>query len=216
MKNYYETNQMHKEGYISDILMPDESIIWSGTPKKSAFVINTSARLFPIAFLWLLIDSFFIISILKGNMIAGPSVKLVIIPFFILHLFPVWLWFGQIITSFTRWKNTEYAVTNKRIIIRNGFIGYDYKSVYYTEINNIHLHVGLIDKLLKVGDIRISLADSFEQSLNPTILDIEEPNRVYKLIQKAVLDIQTDIHYPNALRPEHNPGYQTKYQPENN
>ena len=27
------------------------------------------------------------------------------------------------------------------------------------------------------------------------------------------LDIQTDISYPNAMRPDNNPGYNTKYDP---
>ena len=36
--------------------------------------------------------------------------------------------------------------------------------------------------------------------------------KVYKLVQKTVLDVQTDIEYPNAYRPDSNPGYNTRYE----
>ena len=42
-------------------------------------------------------------------------------------------------------------------------------------------------------------------------LDVENAYDIYSKIQKIVLDIQTDIEYPNALRPDENPGYNTKY-----
>ena len=42
-------------------------------------------------------------------------------------------------------------------------------------------------------------------------LDVDNSKEVYLKIQKIVMDIQTDIEYPNALRPEENPGYKTKY-----
>ena len=41
-----------------------------------------------------------------------------------------------------------------------------------------------------------------------TLLDIEKP---YTRLQKIVLDIQSDIEFPNAYRPSENPGYKTKY-----
>ncbi len=40
--------------------------------------------------------------------------------------------------------------------MRNGMIGYQYQSIYYTEISNVSLQVGWVDKMLGVGDIMIS------------------------------------------------------------
>ena len=34
-----------------------------------------------------------------------------------------------------------------------------------------------------------------------------------KDIQKIILDMQTDMEFPNAYRPETNPGYHTDYRP---
>jgi hypothetical protein len=43
--------------------------------------------------------------------------------------------------------------------------------------------------------------------------DIEDFERVYKIVQKTVLDVQTDMEYPNEYRPSSNPGYGTRYNP---
>ena len=53
--------------------------------------------------------------------------------------------------------------------------------------------------------------DSSGKVINQAFLDIENPQEIYSRLQKIVLDIQTDIEFPNALRPDENPGYNTKY-----
>ena len=42
---------------------------------------------------------------------------------------------------------------------------------------------------------------------------ITDPYEVFKHVKKTSVDIKTDFNYPNALRPEINPGYNTKYDP---
>jgi D-3-phosphoglycerate dehydrogenase len=78
-----------------------------------------------------------------------------------------------------------------------------------------NLKIGLVDKLLGVGDIHFDLGDYYSnqkvRALTKSFLDVDKPHETYTMIQKIVMDIQSDIHYPNAYRPEENPGYQTKY-----
>src|SRR3989344_2716181 len=40
----------------------------------------------------------------------------------------------------------EYAITNKRVVIKSGLIGTDYKSIYFEQINQVVVDVGLIGK----------------------------------------------------------------------
>lgn len=48
------------------------------------------------------------------------------------------------------WCNkTVYAVTNKRIIIRTGYIGVDYKSLDYNMLGAITVNVNVWDKILR-------------------------------------------------------------------
>jgi hypothetical protein len=42
---------------------------------------------------------------------------------------------------------------------------------------------------------------------------IFHPFEVFKQLKKVTVDIKTDLNFPNALRPETNPGYRTKYAP---
>lgn len=83
----------------------------------------------------------------------------------------------------------------------------DYQTIYYKDIKNVNLKVGVVDKLLHVGDIHFTLNEGVSQSF----LDIENAYEIYPKLQKIVLDIQTDIEFPNDLRPDENHGYNTKY-----
>jgi len=194
-------------------LIEGENLIWSAKPKKSAYLINQILVMMPIALIWLAFDSVFIISFFKSGQIK--DMLFFIIPFFALHLMPVWIWLGNILSANKKWENTKYYVTDKRIIIQNGFIGENYQTIYYKDIKNVYLRKGLIDQMLKVGDIYFDLGYHHTSKGNPVVnsafLDVENPNEIYSRIQKIVLDIQTDIEYPNALRPDENPGYNTKY-----
>ena len=209
--NKYYTGQYGTYGELERMMLPDESVIWKGNPKKSAFVINSSMKMAPFALIWLLFDGFFIVSFVGTG--AVRHMLFFIVPFFALHLMPVWIWLFNTLTAAKRWKNTEYAVTNKRVLIRNGLVGYQYESIYYTDIANVSLHVGAVDKMLGVGDIYLltNISTMNGKNTSPVIMDIENPQQVYNMVQSTVMNIQADIHYPNAYRPENNPGYHTKY-----
>lgn len=204
--NYEET--------LESPLIEGEKVLWSAKPKKTAFIINKVLVMFPFALIWLLFDSMFIIPILKSGQIK--EMLFFIVPFFAIHLMPVWIWIINCITANRKWKNTKYYVTDKRIIIQTGIIGANYETIYYKDIKNINLRIGIIDKILGVGDIYINTGtlintNSSTQGLKNVILDIEKPHEIYPRLQKIVLDIQTDVEFPNAYRPSENSGYNTEY-----
>ena len=212
MSKYNKYIQYEEE--MPNPLAEGEQVLWSAKPKRSAFIINNIVRMMPVALIWLLFDSFIIYVFISTGKIKEMVLPIII--FFAFHLLPVWIWLGNIITASKKWKNTKYYVTDKRIIIQTGIIGASYDTIYYKDIKNVSLKIGVIDKLLKVGDIYIdtgntTLTNSSTKKLYMTILDIEKPYDVYTRIQKIVLDIQSDIEFPNAYRPSENPGYKTKY-----
>ncbi len=202
----------------SSPLVSGEKEIWSGKPKKKAFIINQILGMAPIAILWLAIDGGIISMFFTQDHGEMGSMAWFLIPFFAIHLAPVWIWLSQVITANKKWQNTQYYVTDKRIIIQNGFIAANYQTIYYKDIKNVNLHIGIIDKMLGVGDIRFDLGYNVHHRNNGTInninaafLDIENPMEIYPRIQKIIMDIQTDIEFPNAYRPSENPGYNTEY-----
>jgi len=210
-KNFY--NNYNSGNSLERMLAVGETILWKGKPKKNAFVINSILPMMPVAIIWLAFDSIFVLASFAQGIPLG--VRIGMWAFLALHLFPFWAWVASIITANKRYKNIEYAITDRRILIKSGFVGIDYQSINYKDINGVHINVGLMDKLLKVGDIYIDTPNKFKKTPN-AILDIEDCYDVYTKLQKIILDIQTDIEYPNALRPSENPGYNTKYKNKDN
>ncbi len=204
-ENYFYENTTSE---IKDLLTTDEQLLWQGKPKKSAYIISAFLRMLPVALIWLIFDGTFIgIMVGTGAFSSMPVWGIILIcVFFIFHLFPVWIWLYNIITANRQHKNLEYAFTNQRIIIKSGVIGIDITNIYYSDIEGINLKVGLTDKMLKVGDIYITSNKSAK-----VLWDIENPYAMTTKLQKIVSDIKADLQFPNALRPEENSGYNTKY-----
>lgn len=211
-ENYFKMTDGMQNNRVEDILDSEESVLLRIKPKKKAYVFNSFFRMFPIALVWLIIDGGFIGGMTYG-MIVGSiplAVLAFIIPFFALHLMPVWIWIGGVVKASAGWKNIEYVFTEKRIILRSGVVGIDFVNIYYSDILGVNLKVGLIDRMFKVGDLYISAKNQSE-----VLYDIENPYFILKKIQNIVIDIKTDIIFPNDLRPEANHGFRTKYRPKN-
>lgn len=194
------------------VLAAGEAVLWRGKPKKSAFIASKALTMLPIAIVWLCFDSVLIASIFD----SGEQL-LFLIPFTLLHLMPVWIWLGSTLTASRRWKNTAYYVTNRRIIIQGGFLAVNETSLFYKDMTNAQVSIGLLGKLFHTGNILFNAGTyfgnrNFREQL-PRLEHLEEPHDVYNRIQKIIMDIQTDIEYPNAYRPAENPGYRTEYHP---
>ena len=64
-----------------------------------------------------------------------------------------------------------------------------------------------------IGDI-IATTNHFAQngkSVTINITSISNYIDVYNIVKKVQTDIYTDVMYPNAKRPDENPGYNTEY-----
>lgn len=205
-EKYFNKDEMHCNS-IDEQIDKNEEILWRGKPKKSAFIWSKILNLLPLALLWITFDGFFIYGIIKTGAFEqlGTIFVIFIVVFFLFHLAPFWIWLSNALSAALQHKNIEYAFTNKRIIIRSGII-VDIKIIYYMDIQTVNLRVGLIDRLLKVGDIYIT-----SKSGTARLNDIENPYKILNFLQKIVNDIKTDMYYPNNLRPNENKGYQTNY-----
>lgn len=190
----------------------DETIYWTGQPKFVPFLAKGIPFLI-IGLLWGAFDLFFLM-----NMMSIGGAQPFIWIFMLLHLFP---FYGSILNMFRLalvHQNTFYAITSKRLMLRTGFFGIDFKAVDYDKIQNLEVNVGPLEKLFNVGTIR-AFTGEYAHTKNGTrplfneFIAIEEPYEVFKQIKQVSVDIKTDWNYPNKLRPEDNPGYNTKYTP---
>lgn len=191
---------------IGAVLSEGEQILWEGAPKKSAFILNRILKMMPFALIWLAFDGAFIAMLSRfGSKIPTPFL-IGIGVFFVIHLMPVWIWISHIVTANRQHRNLAYAFTDRRIIVKSGIVGIDFKNVYYADIAAVNLKVGLIDRLCKVGDIYIKSRES------ATVLyDIENCYFITQKLQKIVVDLKMDAAFPNDLRPATNSGFRTRY-----
>jgi hypothetical protein len=116
------------------------------------------------------------------------------------------------------YRNYAYVITTKRVIITKGVIGKDIKMLDYDKIQNIEVNVGLFDKLLmqNTGTISFFTGEytTTKNGMVPTkdiFESVENPYEVFKQVKQVSHDIKTDIEYPNQLRPNENPGYNSEY-----
>ena len=196
---------------LKALIGQNETILYEGKPNKKCYIFESIFNpLLPVAVLWGIID----FGILGSTMIGGNgNTAFFIIPFMLLHLMPVWIYLGGVLFSSIRYKNTSYVVTDRAIYISGGVFTRTINSKPFAELSHINLHRGVFDQLFNVGDI-IATTNQITQngkSATISISSVSDYVKVYNLVKKLQTDIYSDIMYPNAKRPDENPGYNTKY-----
>ena len=99
-----------------------------------------------------------------------------------------------IVAGLLWWKNRFFAYTNKRILIRGGIIGIDYKSLEFKSLTATAVVVSLLDKLVRkrTGSIRFGSAASpmvsvFNSHSNQFIFQhIQKPYDVLREIKEHI------------------------------
>lgn len=97
----------------------------------------------------------------------------------------------NIVINIVAYKKKWFCYTNKRIIVRNGVIGVDYKTLDYELIGGISVNVSFLDKLVKpeTGTISFASAASPVYQNNKGIsqymfTSIDKPYEAYKRIKE--------------------------------
>ncbi len=203
---------------LEKVLDQHERILWEGTPRFWPFLLSGSAITTIFGLFWMIILIPFIgiavHDILFNSHVLGFGIFL--LPHFWLG---IGLVFGIPVYKILVYKHTYYAITDKRVIFQKGLIGRDFEIVNFDQITNTEVNVGVFDKLFgsNSGSILVSTAGSFTYTRQRSvqkpyiIRNISDPYNVFKILKKSAHDVKTDIEYPNKLRPNKNPGYQTDY-----
>ena len=188
--------------YLRSQMSPDESVIWEGRPKKSAFILKSFFNfLLPISIVWVAVDSVGIFSIFSED--AGME-RFFLIPFFALHLLPVWLYLGNIIFSFLRYRNTQYLLTDRNLYLSGGIFAKEVRIKPLSRLSNIQSRVGLFDKLCHVGSIvldeQTDSVDSTGRTKATEIQSIPDFDDLLKRIRSLQYEAASDLSFPNKFR----------------
>lgn len=203
-----------------------ERIMWRGKPKFNVFLLEAifNPMLF-VAIVWGGLDFFFIRTATTADgfsesMESGMGGFLAI--FFLFHLMPVWLYLGGVITAALKHKHTEYIITERGIYISGGILTVNIQMKPFTDLSHVNIHKGIFDQMFGVGDVTMvcNHTDPYAYSRRSNhnhnhnsfnIVDIEDYQEVFQMIKNMQTDIYADTMYPNAMRPDENPGYNTRY-----
>ena len=173
---------------FAQVLDENEQILKTYQPNKlrAWFTIIISALFIMILFLPILISS--ILSQEAGmlGMIVGGISFLVVYALIVSIMIKLWL------------NKTIFAVTNKRILIRTGYIGVDYKSLDYTMLGAITVNVSWIDKLLRKNTGSISFGSMASPMVSNSVSKfnfayIKNPYETYKEV-KAIIDRHKNLN----------------------
>ena len=87
--------------------------------------------------------------------------------------------------------------TDKRLIVKRGVIA-DVINVSYADVTSIDLKVGLIDKILGVGDLYVDT-----KSQDVILSDVQNPYKVVNELQQIAFTSKNDAYFPNAIREQY-------------
>jgi len=187
----------------------NEEILWTGNPKFIPYFFSGLwGELLLIAF------GLFFLNIIPDN---GDGIDGMVQYFYLFGLIPILIGLYIFLNRLLSFSNTAYGYSNKRVMMRTGFIGTDFKTIDYDKISDIEVTVNIIERMYNVGSIRFFSGRTQTHKNHTTKLydvwcAIENPYEIFKLVKQTSVDIKTDFNYPNALRPESNPGYKTQYE----
>jgi membrane protein YdbS with pleckstrin-like domain len=209
MSSNFDKNLLPEFDSIKD---NDEEILWSDKPNFTPYLfsgIKEIIFMFAFGLIWIL----FYYNLLPGEIGNNQIIK----DFAIFGLIPVIQALYFILKRLLSYSNTAYGYSNKRVMMRTGFIGTDFKTIDYDKISDIEVTVNIIERIFNVGTIRFfsgrtKTDDDVTSKLYDNWISISNPYEVFKMLKQTSIDIKTDFNYPNALRPNTNPGYKTKYQ----
>jgi membrane protein YdbS with pleckstrin-like domain len=187
----------------------DEEILWTDKPKFIPYTITGFALGIGV-FVFIAIYYAMVKNIKNDDGTGSFSMWFISIPLIIFLL--------NFLKKILSYKNTSYAFTNKRVMVRSGFIGTGFKIIDYDKISDIEVSVNFIERVFNVGTIRFySGRTESNDGITTKQYDrweaISNPYNVFKQLKKVSVDTKTDFNYPNAFRPESNPGYRTIYKP---
>lgn len=198
---------------MKDLMSDSEQLIWEGRPDKLVTILESIFNpMLPFAVFWGAADFFIFYKTVGTNTDGFP-----ILLFLVFHAMPVWMYLGGVLTVALRVRNIYYLVTTGGVYVSGGLLVFNYQMKPWTDISHINIHRGVFDSMFGVGDIVFICSHSHMSSHDNhsgegiKIKNIREFSEVFKLVKSLQTDIYADTMYPNAKRPDTNPGYKTRY-----
>lgn len=188
-------------------LRPNEKVLWQGKPVVKAFLF--SYGFLPASIFGL----FFLIALVFVRYASVP----IYLDFFLLGAWalflalPLALFLAITTWSFLAIKNTEYLISDSRLLVQTGAIGLDTRSIDLENIQEIGVRVGVFDRLFGTGVVIASTAGRLGigvlegprwgsvYGVHPSLVALKEPYEVQKLLQEATRKVKEALIQPTSV-----------------
>ena len=177
---------------LDKLLNANEKVVWSGKPVRKAFIMPGLVSI-PFGLIFLAFPFFWMWTAASAG--APGFVSLFVLPFVFVGF---GIAFGPSLLQLLRYRNTEYMITDKRIITQTGAIGLDTRFVDFEKIQEVYVQIGVLDRLFGTGSVYAMTAGfsgfgprggygyrGFPGN-RPSLSALKEPYEVQKLLQEAI------------------------------
>lgn len=167
-------------------LRVDEEILWQGKPVRAHFIF-AGLVFIPVGLAFLSLCSISIFWLNDLEIGLGASSPFTIFGA-LLILFGLVLAAAPPIAQFMRYGNTEYIITDQRLITQTGSFGLKTRFIDLDKIQEVYVIVGLIDKFFGTGSIIASTAGGALMAApgRPALTALKEPYEVEKTLEEAM------------------------------
>jgi len=109
---------------------------------------------------------------------------------------------GMPIWSFLAYRNTEYVISDQRLITQSGAVGLDTRFVDLEKVQEVYVRIDFVDRLFGTGSIFAVTAGQvyvgWQQGpgwrgsfiARPSLASLKEPYVVLKLLQEAIQEVK--------------------------
>ncbi len=130
------------------VLASGETVAWTGRPHLVPYLV-AAVPFLVVGCLW----GWFDLNLMRG--MHGRDVGLAI-PFFAMHLFPLWGSILYLLYLMVSYHNVVFAITNQRVILRGGALAPSFKSYELTDIDQLTVSSGPFESMVGAGSVRFS------------------------------------------------------------
>lgn len=154
--------------YIKENLLPNEKILFSAQVNPTVFIPATFSFISMIFFIILYL-------IMKKSVFEISNIILAILFFF----FTIRMGIEAAVMIFS----TEFAITNRRIIAKSGFIHTNTLEILLSKIESINLHQNILGKWMNFGTITITGTGGTKGSFKAIIDPVKVRAKINQIIE---------------------------------
>lgn len=147
---------------LDRVLSDGEEVLWHGEPDRRSLIVGYIVGAIPLLFFlgpMVFIPTIFAVMMVGIAIEAGAAY--LVVGFVVAAIFTLVVVFGGVYLLAKRAYNfAEYAVTDRRLITFGGFVGRDYSTVDWANVEDFEVNVGFVDDRYGTGSVSAVTAGS--------------------------------------------------------